>query len=62
MRWFLVYSFPSCLNRTHLEVFLIWPVTYQGRSPFSSFDAVGECAKHAYAPSPTAHNAFFLTG
>ncbi len=28
---------------------------------FCSFGAVGECAKHAYAPSPTAHNAFSLT-
>ncbi len=26
-----------------------------------SFGVVGEYAKHAYAPSPTAHNAFFLT-
>jgi hypothetical protein len=30
------------------------------RARFCSFGAVGECAKHAYAPSPTAHNIFFL--
>jgi hypothetical protein len=45
----------------YLEVFRICPVIFQGRARFCSFGAVGECAKHAYAPSPTAHNAFFLT-
>ncbi len=33
----------------------------QGRAQFCSFDAVGEFAKHAYVPFPTAHKAFFLT-
>jgi hypothetical protein len=42
------------------KFFCIWPVTNQGRARFCSFGAVGECAKHAYAPSPTANNAFFL--
>jgi hypothetical protein len=27
---------------------------------FCSFGTIGESAKHAYAPSPTAHIAFFL--
>jgi hypothetical protein len=27
---------------------------------FCSFGTSGECAKHAYAPSPTAHINFFL--
>jgi hypothetical protein len=48
-------------DRTYLEVFGIRPVINQGRARFFSFGAGGECAKHAYGPSPTAHNAFFLT-
>jgi hypothetical protein len=44
----------------YLDVFLMWPLINQGRARFFSFGAVGECAKHAYAPSPTAHDAFFL--
>jgi hypothetical protein len=40
MRWFLAYSFSSCLDRTYMEVFLIWPVINQGMARFCSFDAV----------------------
>ena len=58
---FLAETVPSCLDRTYLEFFFIWPVINQGRARFSSFGPVGECAKHAHAPYPTAHNAFFLT-
>jgi hypothetical protein len=61
VRWFFGLFISSCLDRTYLEVFLIWPVIHQGRAKFCSFGAVGDCAKRAYAPSPTAHNAFFLT-
>ncbi len=42
------------------KFFEFFPVINQGRAWFFSFGAVGECAKHAYAPSPTAHNAFFF--
>jgi hypothetical protein len=54
VRWFftfLAYSFPSCLDRTYLEVFWIEPVIDQGRARFCSFSAVEECTKHAYAPN-----------
>ncbi len=44
------------------KFFLIWPVNNQGRARFCSVGAVGECAKHAYAPSPATHNAFFYLG
>ncbi|MFN9939777.1 MAG: C-type lectin domain-containing protein, partial [bacterium] len=43
---FLAYSFPSCLDRTYLKVFLIWPGSNKVKSRFSSFGAAGECAKH----------------
>jgi hypothetical protein len=42
------------------KFFRIWPVINQGRARFCSFGAVEECAKHAYVPSSTAQNAFFL--
>ncbi len=38
----MAYSFPSCLDRTYLEGFLLWPVGNQGRAQFCSFGAVGE--------------------
>jgi hypothetical protein len=47
-------------HRTCPEVFCIWPICNQGRVHFCSFGTSGECAKHAYAPSPTAHITFFL--
>jgi hypothetical protein len=34
---FFYYSFPSCWDRTYLEVFCIWPVINQGRARFCSF-------------------------
>jgi hypothetical protein len=40
--------------------FLIWAVINQGIARCCSFGGVGECDKHAYGPSPTGHNAFFL--
>ncbi len=46
---FSANSVPSCLERTKV-----------GRD-FAHFGALGECAKCAYAPSPTAHKALFLT-
>ncbi len=49
------------IEGTYPEVFLFWPAIIQGRVQFCSFGVVGECAKHAYAPTPYAHNAFFLT-
>jgi hypothetical protein len=57
---FWPFHSPSCLERAYLEVFWIWPVINQGREWFCSLGAVGECAKHAYAPFPNAHYAFFL--
>jgi hypothetical protein len=58
---FWASSVHSCLDRTCLEVFLfLWPVNYKGWVHFSSFGALGECTKRAYAPSFTVHNAFSL--
>jgi hypothetical protein len=56
------------LNRQYCELnlgpnhsLLVWIERIGGFARFCSFGAVGECAKHAYAPSPAAHNAFFFT-
>jgi hypothetical protein len=47
----------------YLEVFRILPVISQVRAQISLIGAenVRECAIRAYAPSPTAHNAFCTT-
>ncbi len=55
------YSVPSCLDRTYLKVFLIWPGCNKVKSRFSSFGAAGECANRADMLSPTVHNACFPT-
>ncbi len=60
MRWIFGLFIPFLLDRVYIEVFRIWPVNFQGRARFCPFGVVGEFDKHAYALSPTAHNAFFL--
>jgi hypothetical protein len=46
----------------YLDVFLqILPVISQDGPRLSSFGALGECAKSAYAPPRITRNAFFLT-
>jgi hypothetical protein len=56
-----IYSRLVRIERIWKFIEIFWSVISQGRARFCSFGAVGECAKHVYAPSPTAHNAFFLT-
>jgi hypothetical protein len=51
---FISFLFGENVSRS----FWIWPVIKQGRVRFCLFGATGECTKHAYAPSPPAHNAF----
>jgi hypothetical protein len=48
----VAYSVPSCLDRTYLKVFLVWPGSNKVKWRFSSFGAAGECANLAYMLSP----------
>jgi hypothetical protein len=41
MRWFLAYSFSSCLDRMYMEVFLIWPVINKGMARFCAVVVFG---------------------
>ncbi len=50
----LVYSVPSCLNRTFLKAFWIWPIINRGMARFNSFSALGECTYFHFMPSPNA--------
>ncbi len=53
---------PYDVEKKKLKFFFICP-TYNGATArFSSLSDLGECAKHGFASSPTAQNAFFLKG
>jgi hypothetical protein len=61
VKWFFGLFIPVWIERIWNFFEIFWSVINQGRARFCSFGAVRECAKHVSAPSPTAHNAFFLT-
>ncbi len=41
------------MERTDIEYFFIWTTIKGAKTRFRSLSAIGECAKHGFASSPT---------